>query len=126
MIFKKRLNTAKYNCNWSNWFRIINRSNKVSFELLSGLLSGFSGADIENLANEAAILSVRYNETQITNKIIMDAFEKSTIGHPTKVETRSNSVLKMVSYHEMGHTLVAMMFDELFHQKFQKYHCRLW
>ena len=90
-------------------------SNKVSFDLLSGLLSGFSGADIENLANEAAILSVRYNETQITNKIIMDAFEKITIGLPTKVETRSNSVLKMVSYHEMGHTLVAMMFDELFY-----------
>ena len=90
-------------------------SNKVSFDLLSGLLSGFSGADIENLANEAAILSVRYNETQITNKIIMDAFEKITIGLPTKVETRSNSVLKMVSYHEIGHTLVAMMFDELFY-----------
>ena len=90
-------------------------SNKVSFDLLSGLLSGFSGADIENLANEAAILSVRYNETQITNKIIMDAFEKITIGLPTQLETRSNRVLKMVSYHEMGHTLVAMMFDELFY-----------
>ena len=39
-------------------------------DVLSSLTEGFPGADIANLANEAAILSVRYNETEITDEII--------------------------------------------------------
>lgn len=89
-------------------------SSDVNFDQLSYLLTGFSGADIANLANEAAILSVRYNETQISSLTIMNAFEKIVIGLPTLKETRSESVLKMVSYHEIGHTMVINMFKDLF------------
>ena len=46
------------------------------------LTSGFSGADIANMVNEAAILSVRSNNTLITRDNLMDAFEKVTIGLP--------------------------------------------
>ena len=60
-------------------------------ELVS-LTPGFSGADIANLANEAAIYSVRTNNTEITQQNILDAYEKITIGlpqllaNPTKVK----------------------------------------
>ena len=83
-------------------------------DTLSSLTEGFSGADIANLANEAAILSVRYNETEITSDIIYRAFEKMTIGLPKNVETRPEEVLKLVAYHEVGHALSAMLFNDMF------------
>ena len=86
----------------------------ASLENLSKLTRGFSGADIENLLNEASILSVRYNKTSIDSDTLMNAFEKITFGLPSKYETRSESVLKMVSYHEIGHTLIALMYPDLF------------
>jgi cell division protease FtsH len=81
---------------------------------ISRLIGGFSGADIANLVNEATILSVRYNVSEITPSILFDAFEKISIGLPSQIESRSESILKMVAYHEMGHALVASMFPDLF------------
>ena len=83
-------------------------------DTLSSLTEGFSGADIANLANEAAILSVRYNETEITSDIIYRAFEKMTIGLPKNIETRPEDVLKLVAYHEIGHTITALLFNDMF------------
>lgn len=83
-------------------------------DVLSSLTEGFSGADIANLANEAAILSVRYNETQITDEIIYRAYEKMTIGLPKNVETRPDDVLKIVAYHEIGHTMATILFKDMF------------
>ena len=91
-----------------------NVSSSVNMTQVSQLIGGFSGADIANLANEAAILSVRYNESQITPTTLLNAFEKITIGLPTQRETRSQHVLSMVAYHEIGHALVASMFPDLF------------
>lgn len=95
-------------------FREKKLSEEVDFDSWSLLLTGYSGADIANLANEAAILSVRYNETLITSAILMDAFEKISIGLPVLKETRSDAVLKMISYHEIGHALVVNQFKDLF------------
>lgn len=89
-------------------------SQEVDFDHLSALLTGYSGADIANLANEAAILSVRYNETVITSNTILKAFEKISIGLPTLKETRPDPVLKMISYHEIGHAIIVNQFKELF------------
>ena len=83
-------------------------------DVLSSLTEGFSGADIANLANEAAILSVRYNETEITDEIIYRAYEKMTIGLPKNVETRPDDVLKIVAYHEIGHTMTTILFKDMF------------
>lgn len=95
-------------------FREKKLSEEVDFDSWSLLLTGYSGADIANLANEAAILSVRYNETLITSAILMDAFEKISIGLPVLKEARSDAVLKMISYHEIGHALVVNQFKDLF------------
>ncbi len=78
------------------------------------LTSGFSGADIANLANEAAILSVRNNNTYITNNDIYGAFEKKTIGLPVTKDTRSDKIINLVSAHEIGHALTAHYFNDLF------------
>ena len=83
-------------------------------DTLATLTGGFSGADIANLANEAAILSVRYNETSITNDNIYQAFEKVTIGLPQKTENRPQDIVNMVAYHEVGHTLMALLFKDMF------------
>jgi cell division protease FtsH len=84
------------------------------FDELARLTGGFSGADIANLANEAAILSVRYNESYITGNIIYDAFEKMTIGLPSASENRPEDVIRLVSAHEVGHALMAHLFNDMF------------
>ena len=78
------------------------------------LTSGFSGADLANMMNEAAILSVRYNNSNIDNKCLMDAFEKVTIGLPKLNPIENNEINQLVAYHEAGHTLVAKLFDDFF------------
>jgi len=87
---------------------------EVDIDGLSELTSGFSGADIANLVNEAAIFSVRYNKTMIDKKCMLDAFEKTTIGLPKQVDNRNNETINLVAYHEAGHTLVAKLFDDIF------------
>lgn len=59
-------------------------------------------------------MSVRYNETSITTYTLMKAYEKISIGLPVSKETRSESVLKMISYHEIGHAIIVSMFDDMF------------
>ena len=54
----------------------------VDFEAIYDLTPGFSGADLQNLVNEAAIMSVRRNTTVIDHKAFLDAYEKMTIGIP--------------------------------------------
>ena len=89
-------------------------SKEVNIDEICALTSGFSGADLANLANEAAILSVRVNSPDINKKHFLDAFEKITIGLPSKKEIRDNEVLELVSYHETGHALLVKIFDEFF------------
>ena len=86
----------------------------VDFDGLAALTTGFSGADIANLANEAAILSVRYNKTSIDKKCVSDAYEKMTIGLPKANDNREEKVLELISYHEAGHTIMALLFKEFF------------
>ena len=81
---------------------------------LAKLTGGFSGADIANLANEAAILSVRYNDTNITPDTMYKAFEKMTIGLPTNKDSRPDKIVQMISAHEIGHALIAHLFDDMF------------
>ena len=88
--------------------------NRTYFDDLSVLTSGFSGADIANLANEAAILSVRNNGTSITNENMYKAFEKITIGLPVNKDNRSDKIKEIVSAHEVGHALIAHLFDDMF------------
>lgn len=81
------------------------------------LTSGFSGADIANLVNEAAILSVRSNDKLITRNNLMDAFEKVTIGLPKLNKEVDVEVDRLVAVHEAGHTLIARLFNDIFNVK---------
>ena len=86
----------------------------IDYKKLASLTQGFSGADLEVLANEAAILSVRNNDTNINNTLMLQAFEKMTIGLPKKYETRSEETLRLVAGHEMGHAIIVKYFDIYF------------
>jgi len=89
-------------------------SDDVDLKEIAQLTGGFSGADLENLANEAIILSLRNNSTIITRDRFLDAFEKTTIGLPSNKETRDNELLELVAYHEAGHALIASLFSEFY------------
>lgn len=91
-----------------------NVCDEVNFDMLYDLTSGFTGAELANLVNESAILSVRYNLTHINDKCFMDAFEKVTIGLPKIKENRGKESLKLVAYHEGGHAITAMFFQDIF------------
>lgn len=86
----------------------------VSLDSMSRLTSGFSGADLENLANEASLLAIRNNKTNIDDDIILKAFEKIVIGLPKVNDTRSNSTKLLVSVHETGHAMMVKYFHQYF------------
>ena len=95
-------------------FRDKKVENKTDLKNIATLTTGFSGADIANLANEAAILSVRYNETFITEKCLYDAYEKITIGLPVLKENRNKETIELVAYHEIGHAMLVALFKDMF------------
>ena len=87
---------------------------------IAELTDGFSGAELKNLINEAAIMSARNNETTIREKYIFDSFEKSLVGLIKKNDNKNNNLntKERVSIHEAGHALLALKFNEYFN--FQK------
>ena len=87
---------------------------KCNMESIYELTTGFSGAELSTLANEAAILSVRYKLPRINDKCLIDAFEKNTIGLPKREDNRPKENIKMVAYHEAGHTIAALFFNHIF------------
>ena len=94
--------------------------NQFDISAIAELADGFSGAELKNLINEAAIMSARNNETVIKEKYIFDSFEKSLIGlikKDTNSTTYSTHKLR-VSIHEAGHALLSLKFNEYF--DFQK------
>ena len=78
------------------------------------LTSGFSGADIENMGNEAIIFALRDNRTIINSKDLIDAYEKITIGLPLFSKDKNEYADNLVSYHEAGHTITALLFRDFF------------
>jgi cell division protease FtsH len=91
-----------------------NVNSNTDFEQIASLTTGFSGADIENMANEAIILALRNNSTEITTKYLLDAFEKITIGLPLSNQIINVEKDELVAYHEAGHTLTALLFKDIF------------
>ena len=72
---------------------------------------GFSGADLENVLNESAIMAVRHNETEITMSDIDEAIDRVMMG-PAKVsKTYDEKTKKLVAYHESGHAIVGLFMD---------------
>lgn len=89
----------------------------VSYELLGEFTNGFSGAQIKNLMNEAAINAARANNTIINQENFEDAVEKLVVGIIKKNDIRSEETIKRVSIHEIGHAFIASYYDKYFDLK---------
>ena len=91
-----------------------NYDKRIDIKALSELTTGFSGAEINNLVNEAAILTVRKNKTIIDYNTLYSAFEKITIGLPKENDNRNIKTKRLVAYHEAGHALIVKLFSDIF------------
>ncbi|CAM5766623.1 ATP-dependent zinc metalloprotease FtsH [Labrys miyagiensis] len=79
----------------------------VDFELLAGMTIGFTGADIANLINEAAIAATRRNADAVALSDFTVAIERMVAGAEKKSRVLGKEERRRVAYHEMGHALVA-------------------
>ncbi len=80
----------------------------VTLENLAKRTPGFSGADLENLLNEAALLAVRRNKTKITMSEIDEATDRVLMGPAKTSHKYSENDRKLVAYHEAGHAVVGL------------------
>ncbi len=78
----------------------------VNLDKLAAKTAGSSGADLANIANEAAIIAARRNAKKITNADVTEAFEKVAIGPERKAKVMSEEEKRMTAYHEGGHAIV--------------------
>ena len=79
----------------------------VDLDKVAGLTTGFTGADIANLINEAAIAATRRNADEVSFDDFMVAIERIVAGIEKKSRVLSKEERRRVAYHEMGHALVA-------------------
>ncbi len=78
----------------------------VSFETLARITSGFTGADIENMLNEAAILAARSNRPKIIMEDITEGINKVIMGPQKKSRVVTEKDRKITAYHEAGHAIL--------------------
>ena len=79
----------------------------VDLKIIAKNTAGFSGADLENVLNEAALLAARRNLKEIREREIEDAMVKVTMGPEKTTRVRSEKEKKLVAYHEAGHAVVS-------------------
>jgi len=89
----------------------------INMDLVAELTNGFSGAQIKNLLNEAAILAAREGKTMITEANILSSLDKLLVGIVKRVDTRDEEARRRVAIHEIGHALLAALFDQYFELK---------
>ncbi|MDB5162143.1 MAG: ATP-dependent metalloprotease FtsH [Candidatus Saccharibacteria bacterium] len=78
----------------------------VNLDKLAAKTAGSSGADLANIANEAAIIAARRNSKKISNADLTEAFEKVAIGPERKTKIMNDEEKEMTAYHEAGHAIV--------------------
>ncbi|GAA2301655.1 ATP-dependent zinc metalloprotease FtsH [Glycomyces scopariae] len=79
----------------------------VEFDTIARRTPGFSGADLENVINEAALLTARHNEKAISADALEAAIDRVIAGPERKGRVMGEAEKKMTAYHESGHALVA-------------------
>lgn len=92
----------------------------VNLDFIAELTTGFSGAQLKNLLNEAAIYAARAGNVVISNTDILNALDKVIVGLVKKQDIRSDESRRRVAIHETGHALLAANFTEYF--EFEKSH----
>ena len=85
----------------------------VDLSHLAKVTAGFTGADLENLLNEAAITAASASRDSITRKDIEDAFIKSGIGKEKKSKVISERDRKITAYHETGHAILFHLLEDV-------------
>ena len=80
----------------------------VNLEQWASRTPGFSGADLANLLNEAAILAARHNKTEINDSHLEGALERITMGLSNR-PLQDSAKKRLIAYHEIGHALVATL-----------------
>jgi cell division protease FtsH len=84
----------------------------VDLGVIARRTPGFSGADLMNVVNEAAILTVRARKAEINNEIFREAIEKVLLGPSLKSKIVTEEQKKLTAYHEAGHALVATVLPQ--------------
>ena len=79
----------------------------VDLKIIAKNTAGFSGADLENVMNEASLLAARRNKTEINMQEVEDAMIKVTMGPEKRSRVRSDKENKLVAFHEAGHAVVS-------------------
>ncbi len=81
----------------------------VNFKVLSRMTGGFSGADLANLLNEAAILAARDNRKYINNQDLYEGINKVLLGPQKKSRVVTETDRRTTAYHESGHAILASL-----------------
>ncbi|MCL2264992.1 MAG: ATP-dependent zinc metalloprotease FtsH [Treponema sp.] len=79
----------------------------VDLEVVARVTSGFSGADLANIVNEAALLAVRAGRKMVTQRDFDEAIEKTIAGLQKKTRVLKDKERRLTAYHEAGHAMVA-------------------
>ena len=85
----------------------VQKDHTVDLEAIARISSGFSGADLANIVNEAALLAVRAGRKKVSQKDFDEAIEKTVAGLQKKTRVLKPKERKLTAYHEAGHALVA-------------------
>lgn len=84
-------------------------SEDANLDILARRTPGFTGADLSNLVNEAALLSARRNKKKIAMAELEESIERVMAGPERKSKVMSDKEKRLTAYHEAGHTLVGML-----------------
>ncbi len=85
---------------------------KIKLDVFAARIPGFTGADIENLLNEAALLAARDNRTLISETDMDEAIDRVMMGPAKKSRKYSVSEKKTVAYHEAGHAVIGIKLED--------------
>jgi len=88
-------------------------SEEVDVDLLASQTPGFSGADIANICNEAALIAARQNKQRVDRQDFMDAIDRIVAGLEKKSKIISPAEKRVVAYHEAGHAVTSWLLPHL-------------
>ena len=84
-------------------------SKEVDFKQVAHQTPGFTGADLENVMNESALLAARENKPEIDNKLIDEAIDRVMMGPAKKSRVISKKEKEIIAYHEAGHCVIGTL-----------------
>ncbi|MDR0411917.1 MAG: ATP-dependent zinc metalloprotease FtsH [Treponema sp.] len=87
--------------------KLVKLGQSVDIEAIARITSGFAGADLANVVNEAALLAVRGGRSLVAHKDFEEAIEKTVAGLQKKNRIIAKNVRRVIAFHETGHALIA-------------------